>query len=74
MFIECVSGGSGVAAGECCPLPNPPPLRGRGDCRCSANLPLSREAGEGGTRGAAVGGRGHEGDSHPHSVISFFHC
>ncbi|KAA0580787.1 hypothetical protein FZ029_05345 [Azospirillum sp. Sh1] len=32
----------GVGLGWRCPLPNPPPLRGRGDCRRFYKLTLSR--------------------------------
>ncbi|NUB23124.1 hypothetical protein GBZ26_28765 [Azospirillum formosense] len=35
-----------VACGKSCPLPNPPPLRRGGDCRCFAeNLPPLRSGG-----------------------------
>ncbi|WP_448206120.1 carbamoyltransferase HypF [Azospirillum sp. sgz302134] len=66
-----------------CPLPNPPPLSAdrRSACRVSANrrfarelrgrgseLALSREAGEGGTRGEAVGGRGQHAAQLPPAI------
>ncbi|KAA0681686.1 hypothetical protein DS837_22120 [Azospirillum brasilense] len=49
-------GGASEAGEARCPLPNPPPLRGRGDCRRLCKSALSRTAGEGGTR--AAGGWG----------------
>ncbi|QCN95261.1 hypothetical protein D3093_08350 [Azospirillum argentinense] len=42
-----MGGGGGGVLGPHCPLPNPPPLGGGGDCRRFANISLPRPAGEG---------------------------